>query len=87
MGAVGDAYDNALAESFVDTFKTQLVTDRVWKTRAQLELAIVECGGRAPARPPRAAPGREPGRAEAKSTRLRFWSPGERNRSRVRRGG
>ena len=32
---------NALAESFVDTFKTELITDRVWRTRAQLELAIV----------------------------------------------
>ena len=39
---VGDAYDNALAESFVDSFKTELITDRVWRTRYQLELAIVE---------------------------------------------
>jgi putative transposase len=42
IGSVGDAYDNALAESFVDTFKTELIADRVWRTRAQLELAIVE---------------------------------------------
>jgi putative transposase len=42
VGSVGDAYDNALAESFVDSFKTELVADRVWQTRAQLELAIVE---------------------------------------------
>ena len=42
IGSVGDAYDNAMAESFVDTFKTELITDRVWRTRAQLELAIVE---------------------------------------------
>jgi transposase InsO family protein len=42
IGSVGDAYDNALAESFVDTFKTELLTDRVWRTRSQLELAIVE---------------------------------------------
>jgi putative transposase len=42
VGSTGDAYDNALAESFVDTFKTELITDRVWRTRAQLELAIVE---------------------------------------------
>jgi len=42
IGSVGDAYDNALAESFVDTFKTELITDRVWRTRTQLELAIVE---------------------------------------------
>jgi putative transposase len=42
IGSVGDAYDNALAESFVDSFKTELIADRVWRTRSQLELAIVE---------------------------------------------
>jgi putative transposase len=42
VGSVGDAYDNALAESFVDSFKTELIADRVWQTRAQLELAVVE---------------------------------------------
>lgn len=42
IGTVGDAYDNALAESFVDSFKTELITDRVWATRSQLELAVVE---------------------------------------------
>ena len=42
VGTVGDAYDNAMAESFVDTFKTELVADRVWRTRSQLELSIVE---------------------------------------------
>jgi putative transposase len=42
VGTTGDAYDNALAESFVDSFKTELITDRVWRTRTQLELAIVE---------------------------------------------
>jgi putative transposase len=42
IGSVGDAYDNALAESFVDTFKTEFIRDRVWRTRSQLELAIVE---------------------------------------------
>jgi len=41
-GSVGDAYDNALAESFVDTIKTELISDRVWRTQSQLELAIVE---------------------------------------------
>ncbi len=25
IGSVGDAYDNAMAESFVDTFKTELI--------------------------------------------------------------
>lgn len=42
VGSVGDAFDNALAESFVDTIKTELIRDRVWQTRSQLELAIVE---------------------------------------------
>ena len=42
VGSVGDAYDNAMAESFVDSFKTELISDRVWRTRAQLELAVVE---------------------------------------------
>jgi putative transposase len=42
VGSVGDAYDNALAESFVDSFKTELISDRVWRCRSQLELAVVE---------------------------------------------
>jgi putative transposase len=42
IGSVGDAYDNAVAESFVDSFKTELIADRVWATRSQLELAVVE---------------------------------------------
>ena len=42
IGSVGDAYDNAMAESFVDSFKTELIADRVWQTRTQLELAIVQ---------------------------------------------
>jgi len=42
IGTVGDAYDNALAESFVDSFKTELIADRVWAARSQLELAVVE---------------------------------------------
>jgi putative transposase len=42
VGSVRDAYDNAMAESFVDTFKTELVADRSWRSRSQLELAVVE---------------------------------------------
>jgi putative transposase len=41
-GTVGDAFDNALAESWVDSLKTELIADRVWRTVAQLELAVVE---------------------------------------------
>jgi transposase InsO family protein len=45
VGSTGDAYDNAMAESFVDTLKTELIADRVWKARSQLEFAIVEWVG------------------------------------------
>ena len=45
IGSVGDALDNAMAESFIDSFKTELIADRVWQTRSQLELAIVEWVG------------------------------------------
>ncbi len=34
-----------MAGSFVDTFKTELIADRVWRTKDQLELAIVEWVG------------------------------------------
>jgi transposase InsO family protein len=33
---------HALAESFVVSFKTELIADRVRRTRSQLELAVVE---------------------------------------------
>ena len=42
VGSTGDCYDNALAESFVDSLKTELIADRVWRTRSGLELAAVE---------------------------------------------
>lgn len=42
VGTVGDAYDNALAESWVDSLKTELIADRVWRSRSRLELAVVE---------------------------------------------
>jgi transposase InsO family protein len=42
IGTVGDAYDDAVAESFVDSFKTELIADRARATRSQLELAVVE---------------------------------------------
>ncbi len=45
IGSVGDAFDNARAESFVNSFKTELIADRIWKSRTQLELAIVEYVG------------------------------------------
>jgi putative transposase len=42
VGTIGDAYDNVPAESFVDSFKTELIADRVWRSRAHLELPTVE---------------------------------------------
>ena len=36
------AIANAMAESFVDSFKTELIRDRVWHSNTKLELAIVE---------------------------------------------
>jgi putative transposase len=34
LGSVGDAYDNARAEFFVDSFKAELIADRVWMSRS-----------------------------------------------------
>jgi putative transposase len=45
VGTVGDCFDNALAESFVDSYKTELIADRVWRTNAQLEFATVDYVG------------------------------------------
>lgn len=42
IGSVADAYDNALSESFVDSYKTELIADRVWRSKAQVELATVQ---------------------------------------------
>ena len=36
------ANSNALAESWVDSLKTELIADRVWRSRPLLELAIVD---------------------------------------------
>jgi len=45
VGTVGDCFDNALAESFVDSYKTDLIADRVWRTNSQLEHATVSYVG------------------------------------------
>jgi transposase InsO family protein len=42
VGSVGDAYDNAMAESFVATFKRELVKGRVFASRFEAEIAVVE---------------------------------------------
>jgi putative transposase len=42
-GTVGDAYDNALAESVIGLFKTELIKPRgPWRTAEQVELATLE---------------------------------------------
>ena len=43
VGTVGDSYDNAMAEALNGTFKAELVTlHGPWRTRRELEIAIVE---------------------------------------------
>lgn len=45
LGSVGDAYDNAMAESWVDSLKTELIRDRVWRSFEQLEHELVRWVG------------------------------------------
>jgi putative transposase len=42
MGSVGDAYDNALAESFFATLQTELLDRHPWPTRRQLRIAVFD---------------------------------------------
>lgn len=42
MGTVGDAYDNALAESFWATLQTELLDRQSWTTRSQLRAAVFD---------------------------------------------
>ena len=43
VGTVGDSYDNAMAEALNGTFKAELVTlHGPWRTRHDLEIAIIE---------------------------------------------
>ncbi len=42
VGSKGDAFDNAMAESLNGTYKWELVKQRRWKTRSELEIATVE---------------------------------------------
>ena len=43
MGTVGDAYDNAMAESFFATLECELIDRRLWKTHTEARLAIFAC--------------------------------------------
>jgi putative transposase len=40
MGSIGDAFDNAMAESFFATLKEELVYRRAWPTRHELEMEV-----------------------------------------------
>lgn len=40
MGTVGDAYDNAMAESFFASLECELINRRSWKTQAQARTAL-----------------------------------------------
>jgi len=42
MGSIGDAYDNALAESFFGTLQRELLDRHQWRSRRELALAIFE---------------------------------------------
>ena len=40
MGTVGDAYDNAMAESFFATLECELIDRRSWQTKTDARLAL-----------------------------------------------
>jgi len=42
MGSRGDAYDNAVAESFFATLKKELIHRQSWPTRRELSSAVFE---------------------------------------------
>jgi transposase InsO family protein len=40
MSRAGDCWDNAVAESFFATLKSELVSDATWATRAEAQRAL-----------------------------------------------
>jgi len=42
MGSVGDALDNAVAESFFSTLQTELLDAKTWESREELRTAVFE---------------------------------------------
>jgi len=42
MGSVGDAYDNALAESFFASLETELIYRSSWRTQADARPAVFD---------------------------------------------
>jgi transposase InsO family protein len=43
MGTVGDAYDNAIAESFFATLEYELIDRHSWNTKTEVRLASFTC--------------------------------------------
>jgi transposase InsO family protein len=42
IGSVADSFDNAMAESLIGTFKAELIDRQGWRTREEVEFAVVE---------------------------------------------
>ena len=42
MGSIGDAFDNAVAESFFGTLQLELLDEHHWRTRRELATAVFE---------------------------------------------
>lgn len=42
MGSVGDAYENAMCESFFSTLEAELLNRRSFKTKAEAKMAVFE---------------------------------------------
>ena len=40
MGTVGDAYDNAMTESFFASLEGELIARRSWRTKTEARLAV-----------------------------------------------
>lgn len=40
MGSLGDAYDNAMAESFFASLEGELMARRSWKTKTEARLGV-----------------------------------------------
>ena len=45
MGTVGDAYDNAMAESFFATLECELIDWRSWQAKTEARLAWADTTG------------------------------------------
>lgn len=39
-GAVGDAYDNAIAKSFFASLECELIAKRSWKSKTEARMAV-----------------------------------------------